>query len=75
MTTRTIKTFSVTKHEAEDCLININIGDDSVVVVEFQRDSEGSLYLTAWETANPDSSGVVENHYPEYFPPDTDEEI
>jgi hypothetical protein len=67
MTTRTIKTFGVTRSEAENCLIKINIGDDTVVVVEFQREPDGSLYLSAWETANPDSNGAVENHYPEFY--------
>ena len=64
---RNAMNLNLTKEQAEDCLININIGDDTIIVVEFQREPDGTLYLTAWETANPDSNGVVENHYPEFF--------
>ena len=65
--TFTSKTFSVSKNEAEDCLININIENETIIIVEFHREPDGTLYLSAWETANPGSDGVVENHYPEYF--------
>lgn len=65
--TRKAINVNITEQDAEDILINICIGEDAIIVAEFQREEDGSLYLTAWETANPDSNGVIENHYPEFF--------
>ena len=65
--TRKAINVNITEQDAEDILINICIGEDAIIAVEFERCEDGTLYLTAWETANPDSDGVIENHYPEFF--------
>lgn len=61
---------------------NGNRVHDEVIVVDLREETyytvdrdgnesegvkDGTLYLNAYEVANPDSDGQVENHYPEYF--------
>lgn len=59
--------LNLTKEQAVNAIIRINIDDDPIIAVVFQREEDGSLYLCGYEEANPDSPGIIENHYPEYF--------
>lgn len=49
-----------------DQLVQVETREEVYTDAEGNEETDGTLYLNAWEVANPDS-GQVENHYPEYF--------
>ena len=49
-----------------DHLVQVETREEVYTTLKGTRWTDGTLYLNAWECANPDG-GQVENHYPEYF--------
>lgn len=55
------------ENDAEtDHLVQVETREEVYTDEDGNEEVDGTLYLNAWECANPDG-GQVENHYPEYF--------
>jgi len=53
-------------HDEPDDLAHVDMYAEVYTDEDGNEEADGTLYLNAWECANPDG-GQVENHYPDYF--------
>ena len=63
--------YSITKEQAKDAVIWIEIDGDVILNVLLKREPDDSLYYYCFDEADLDGRTVIEGHLPEYFDEET----
>ena len=59
--------YNITKEQAKDAVIWIEIDGDVILNVLLKREPDGSLYYFCFDEADLDGAYTIEGHLPEYF--------